>query len=312
MRPAAAILAVVLTGWTASAQTPLPLPERAPPPPLPAREAADFAQGKVEFQKGNLGPAYLLLLPQAQRGNAEAQFLIGSISDTGGGGIDLDPREAARWYRQAAQRDWPPAHYRLAKAYAVARGVELSADRALDHLTRAAQLDFTPAILDLASLLDEGRGVVRDREKAFAWHKRAADLGNTEARFTVGERLFRGDGIAEDRDEARRWYGLAAARGHPGAMFRLAQIGFGRDSGVDYRVNAYFQLTMAIQRGGADIRPQAQELRDRLARTMIDTDIAAAMQRVRNWRPSPPLAGEPVDPEDPYNDPERLRAGQGR
>lgn len=309
---AGAILAALLVAGAVQAQTPGPMPERVPPPPPPAREAPDFVLGKAEFQKGNLGPAYLLLLPHAQRGNAEAQFLIGSISDTGGGNIDLDPREAARWYRQAAQRDWAPAHWRLAKAYASARGVELSADRALDHLTRAASLDFTPAIIDLAGLLDDGRGVVRDREKAFVWYKRAADLGNTEARFTVGERLFRGDGIAEDRDDARRWYMLAGGRGHPGALFRLAQIGFGRDQGVDYRINAYFWLTMAIQRGGGDIRREAQELRDRLARTMIDVDIQAAMQRVRNWKPSPPLPGEPVDPEDPYNDPERLRAGQGR
>jgi TPR repeat protein len=305
---AGAILAALLIAGAAHAQTPGPRPERVPPPPPPAREAADFTQGKAEFQKGNLGPAYLLLLPYAQRGNPEAQFLVGSISDTGGGGIDLDAREAARWYRMAAQRDWAPAHWRLAKAYATARGVELSVDRALDHLTRAAELDFTPAIFDLAGLLDEGR----DREKAFVWYKRAADLGNTEARFVVGERLFRGDGIAEDRDEARRWYGLAAGRGHPGAMFRLAQIGFGRDQGVDYRINAYFQLTMAIQRGGPDVRREAQDLRDRLARTIIDVDVAAAMQHVRNWKPSPPLAGEPVDPENPYNDPERMRAGQGR
>ncbi|MCA3245426.1 MAG: sel1 repeat family protein [Azospirillum sp.] len=304
MRAFLAFLIVAATMGMAHAQTPGPRPERVPPPPPPPREALDFAQGRAEFQRGNLGPAYLLLLPHAQRGNPEAQFLVGSISDTGGGGIDLDPREAARWYRQAAQRDWPAAHWRLAKAYATARGVEGSADRALDHLMRAAELGFTPAILDLAGLLDDGRGVVRDREKAFVWYMRAGDLGNTEARFTVGERLFRGDGVEEDREEARRWYTLAAQRGHPGAMFRLAQIGFGRDQGVDYRINAYFQLTMAIQRGGPDVKREAQELRDRLTRNMIDTDVAAAMQRVRNWKPSPPAPGEPVDPEDPYNKPE--------
>jgi uncharacterized protein len=298
-----ALCLVLLTG-PVLAQTPGPVPERLPPPAPPPRIAEDFLQGKAEFAKNNLGPAYLLLLPFAQRGNPEAQFIIGSISDTGGGGIDLDPREAARWYRLAAQRDWAPAHYRLGKAYAAGRGVELSADRALDHLQRAAELNFTPAILDLAGLLDDGRGVVADREKAFVWYKRAADLGNTEARFLVGERTYRGDGTPEDRDLAKEWYGLAAARGHPGAMFRLAQIGFGRDQGVDYRINAYFQLTMAIQRGGPAIRTEAQALRDQLNRNMIDVDIQAAMLRVRNWKPSPSLPGEPVDPEDPYNRPE--------
>jgi hypothetical protein len=45
---------------------------------------------------------------------------------------------------------------------------------------------------------------------------------------------------------------------------------------------------------------------------MIQVDIDTAMARVRAWRPSPPTHGDAVDPEDPYNDPEKLRVGAAR
>jgi TPR repeat protein len=291
------LLALVALGLAAA---------QAPAPTMPPH----FQQGKADFEKGNFSGAYLLLLPFAQAGNPEAQFMIGRMSDEGGGAIALDPVEAARWYRLAAAKDYPKALYALAKAFVIGRGVEQSAQRALEYLTRAADVDFTPALLDLASLYDDGRGVEADRAKALSLYRRAADLGNTEARFVVGERLYNGDGVAQARDEARRWYDLAAGRGHPGALFRLAQIGFGRQQNVDYRVNAYTWLTLAQQRGGPEIRKEATELRNKLATTMIQVDIDAAMARVRAWRPEPPLKGEPVDPEDPFNDPNRMKVGR--
>jgi len=269
----------------------------------PDRPPAELVQGRTEFARKNFNGAYLLLLPFAHRGNAEAQFLLGRMSDEGGGGIALDPREAARWYRQAASLDYAPAHYMLAMAYATGRGVTQTPTLALDHLEKAASLDYTPAILDLASLYDDGRGVEPDRPRGYALFRRAADLGNTEARFVVGERLTSGDGTDPNRDEARRWYQLAAGRGHPGAMFRLAQIGYGLDKGNDSRVVAYAFLTLAMQRGASYIRGEAQKLRDQLARTMIQTDIDQAMQRVRSWKPSPPMPGDAFDPDDPYNSP---------
>ncbi len=300
----------------ATAQAPVP-PKEGPPParlsaPMePAKKIPpEFTLGKVEFDKGNFNGAYLLLLPFAHRGDAEAQYLLGRMSDEGGGGIALDPREAARWYRLSAAKDFPKALYALAKASAVGRGMEQSPEKALEYLTRAAEVDYTPAILDMASLYDDGRGVEPDRARAFQWYMRAADLGNTQARFMLGERLYKGDGVDEDRDEARRWYELAAGRGHPGALFRLAQIGFGSSQTPEYRIRAYAWLTLAQQRAGPDVRKEATELRNRLATSMIQVDIDAAMARVRAWKPEPPLKGEAFDPDDPYNAPDKLKGGR--
>jgi len=302
--------AALLAAAPASAQD-TPPPARMPATMAPASPMpADFVQGKAEFDKGNFNGAYLLLLPYAQRGNAEAQFLMGRMSDEGGGGIALDPREAVRWYRLSAAKEYPKALYALAKAAAIGRGMAQSPGQALDFLRRAAEVDFTPAILDMASLYDDGRGVDADRGAAFGWYMRGAELGNTEARFMVGERLYNGDGVSQNRDDARRWYTLAAGRGHPGALFRLAQIGFGRPLNTDLRITTYAWLTLAQQRGGPEIRKEATELRTKLAATMIQVDIDAATARARAWKPEPPLKGEPVDPEDPFNDPEKMRSGR--
>jgi TPR repeat protein len=300
----------------AAAQAPVP-PKEGPPParlsaPMePAKKIPpEFALGKAEFEKGNFNGAYLLLLPFAHRGDAEAQYILGRMSDEGGGGIALDAREAARWYRLSAAKDFPKALYALAKASAVGRGMEQAPEKALEYLTRAADVNYTPAILDMASLYDDGRGVEPDRARAFEWYMRAAELGNTQARFVLGERLYKGDGVDEDRDEGRRWYELAAGRGHPGALFRLAQIGFGSSQTPEYRIRAYAWLTLAQQRAGPDIRKEATELRNRLATSMIQVDIDAAMARVRAWKPEPPLKGEAFDPDDPYNAPDKLKGGR--
>ncbi len=312
MRGSLALLAVAAF----LAATPLHAQDTPPPARMPATMAPapamppDYLQGKAEFEKGNFNSGYLLLLPYAQRGNPEAQFMLGRMSDEGGGGIVLDPREAVRWYRLSAAKDFPKALYALAKAAAIGRGMAQSPGQALDYLRRAAEVDFTPAVLDMASLYDDGRGVDADRTAAFGWYMRGAELGNTEARFMVGERLYNGDGVGQNRDEARRWYTLAGGRGHPGALFRLAQIGFGRPLNADLRITNYTWLTLAQQRGGPEIRKEATDLRTKLAATMIQVDIDAATARARAWKPEPPLKGEPVDPEDPYNDPEKMRTGR--
>ncbi|MBL8808193.1 MAG: sel1 repeat family protein [Rhodospirillales bacterium] len=301
---AAALLLAVAQAPAPPAPTPPParMPSLEPPPPAPP---ADFLQGKAAFEKGDYNGAYLLLLPWAHRGNPEAQYLVGRMSDEGGTGIALDPVEAARWYRMAAAKEYPKALYAMAKAAAVGRGMRASPEQALDFLVRAANADFTPAILDLAALYDDGRGVEQDRAKAFDWYDKAAKLGNTEARFVMGERLHNGDGVEQDRPTARQWYELAAGRGHPGAMFRLAQLGVARASNlnIEYRVDAYAWATLAQQRGGPSVRKEATELRNQLGTTMIQVDIDKAMARVRAWKPQPPLKGEPVDPDDPYNRP---------
>ncbi len=85
----------------ASAQGPQP---RA----LPAAPAAEsFAAGVKAFDQGKHREAFMLWLPLAEQGKAEAKFNI-AVMYEGGLGVVKSDIEAARWDRAAAERGNAP------------------------------------------------------------------------------------------------------------------------------------------------------------------------------------------------------------
>lgn len=58
----------------------------------------------------------------AERGEAEAQLLLGVMYDTGDG-VPVDDSEGAKWYRKAAEQGHAEAQYHLGVMYAKGEGV---------------------------------------------------------------------------------------------------------------------------------------------------------------------------------------------
>lgn len=243
---------------------------------------ADFATGAGAFAAGNYAGAYLALLPEGQAGNAQAQFLLGRMSDNGLGPVALDPREACRWYARAAEGGHAEAQFTLAQAYAIGRGVKLDADAALLWLGRSADAGHAPAMLALAELHDEGRGVKQDRARATRLIRKAADAGDAEAQYRYAERVLAGLPGA-DTGDAWAWFQRAAEGGHAAALYRLGRVGAGA-SAADL-IAAYAWLTLAEQRGTGEVKAQAARERGELATLMTPADVAAASERVRKWKP---------------------------
>ena len=54
------------------------------------------------------------LREQAKNGVLKAQFLL-AVKLANGDGVEADPKEAEKWYRKAAKRDFPPAMNNLAR-----------------------------------------------------------------------------------------------------------------------------------------------------------------------------------------------------
>ena len=70
---------------------------------VPAMPAwADFASGQAAMHRGDYETAYREWLALAQAGEARAQFHLGVLYERGWG-VPQDFREAARWYRKAAE-----------------------------------------------------------------------------------------------------------------------------------------------------------------------------------------------------------------
>ena len=79
---------------------------------LPA--LADVAAGRDAFEKGDYQRAVLEWQNPADRGDADAQFGMGSLYEIGAGELKQDYKRADYWYRKAAEQGNTEAQYRLA------------------------------------------------------------------------------------------------------------------------------------------------------------------------------------------------------
>ncbi len=245
---------------------------------------ADLRTGEAAYKAGNYGDAYLQLLAPAHAGDPRAQSLLGQMSDSGLGPIALDPREAVRWYTLAAGKKHAEAQYALARAYAFGRGVKQDKEQAVKWLASAAELDFEQALLDLAQLYDDARGVEKDSVRATALIERAATLGNPDAQYLLGERFASGTGTLRNQKTAWQWFKRAADAGQPAALYRMGQVIFKAERSIEDNIKAYTWLTLAERRGTGDVKREAGRDKALLSKDMTPSDIAAAMQRVRDWK----------------------------
>jgi len=118
------------------------------------------------YWRGDYKTAYQLIKPQAEKGDAVAQFILGFMYDEGKG-VPQDYAEAAKWYRKAAKQGNIAAQYNLS----------LMEDRAEMEkwYRRAAEPGNAAAPSNLGLMDDQGRGVPKNRAEMEKWYRRAAE-----------------------------------------------------------------------------------------------------------------------------------------
>lgn len=114
------------------------------------------------------------LRPLAAGGDARAQFDLGHMYDRGVG-VPQDFKEAASWYRKAAEQG-----HAMAQFY-------------------------------LGQMCDIGKGVTQDYQEAATWYRKAAEQGEALAQLYLGFLYDHGQGVAVDKVQAYKWYSLAGA-----------------------------------------------------------------------------------------------------
>jgi TPR repeat protein len=157
--------------------------------PSAQAQADKLEDGKAAYARGDMQTAYKLLRPLADNGNAEAEYEVGLMYETGAVGGSFDLAEALKWYRKAANHNSADAQSRTGFLYA------------------------------------NGRGVKQDYTEALKWYRMAADRDYRGAQFEIGEiykrkaREQKGDGasVKQDYREAYFWEALAA-RGQSGYL----------------------------------------------------------------------------------------------
>ncbi len=138
--------------------------------------SADWAEVRRAFEDGDAVALVAALQPLAETGDADAQYNLGILYDTGQG-VPQDYREAARWYGMAGDQDHASALYNL------------------------GLLHF------------EGKGVERDEVKAIGLYRRAARHGDADALSSIGYMFLHGIGVEENQLEGLAFFLLAAERG---------------------------------------------------------------------------------------------------
>lgn len=189
------------------------LPTDAEGPARPALEA---------FQTGRHFKAVELAKPLAEKGNAEALYLLGFAHETGQG-AEASRDKALEYYRKAAAAKHRDAIYRLSFIL-LASDKENERDQARDALEEAAKNDPAVAGRILGEAYLRGRLTpTSDPDKAIFWWKRAADAGDVLSMSLIA-RFYEGQfGFAELRDvkTSLDYYTKAAGMGNPAAMAAL-------------------------------------------------------------------------------------------
>ena len=104
-----------------------------------------------------------------------AQFNLG-LAYVNGRGVPKDYRQAAAWYRKAADQEYADAQDSLGFMYA------------------------------------NGEGVPQDDRQAAAWYRKAADQGHAGAQLSLGFSYWTGRGVPRDDVLAYMWFNLAVSR----------------------------------------------------------------------------------------------------
>ncbi|MCP4385353.1 MAG: sel1 repeat family protein [Hyphomicrobiales bacterium] len=206
-----------------------------------------LAEADAAYRRGDGPAAVELLLPLANRGNAIAQYFLGSIYDNGREGVERDRAEAVRWFRLAADQGDALAQASLGIMYSLGRGVpqdDIEAanwllksvyqgnmeaqgplaqiyTRGLDSFAAAAEQGDAEAQFHLAVMIESGLAQERNQTEAVKWYRKAAEQGHAAAQSSLGALYSFGRGVTQDFAESAKWYRRAAEQGFAAAQSYL-------------------------------------------------------------------------------------------
>lgn len=146
--------------------------------------ASALADGTRAFADGDFVTASRLWRPLAAAGDADAQFALGTLYQSGKG-VEQSDERATAWFRRAAVQGSVPAQFNLGNAYKHGRGVQASDTAAFHWWRKAAEAGLAPAQFNVGTAYFHGRGVERSGELGAVWDRRAAANGHPGARAAL-------------------------------------------------------------------------------------------------------------------------------
>lgn len=134
----------------------------------PLHAQGSLQDGLAAYRDGDYAKAAQLWRPLADKGDAEAQYRLGSMYAEGKG-VERNDATALMWFQRAAERGNAAAQYNVGASYAAGVGVEKNDAEAAKWFRRAADQGMPFAELNLGLLYAAGRGVPQDNVEAMTW-----------------------------------------------------------------------------------------------------------------------------------------------
>ena len=177
--------------------------------PAAAQDALD--QGLAAYRSADYAKAAEIWRPLAEKGDAAAQYRLGTLYAEGKG-VAQDDKEAFKWFQRAAEKGDASAQYNVGASYAAGVGVAKDETEAAKWFRRAAEQGMPFAQLNLGLLYASGHGVAQSNVEAMTWLQIALfSLPPGAARSDVARAMEDVSGKMTDveredaRDHARGW-----------------------------------------------------------------------------------------------------------
>jgi len=184
---------------------------------------ADTKVGIDAYKKKDYSTAFQILKPLAEKGNADAQNLMGVMYILGLG-TKKDPKTSFELFKASALQGHAVAQRNFGRMYFKGIGVAIDIDEGIRwyHLS-AEQGDKTSQNI-LGNWYKNGKVVPQNYETAIKWYRLAAEQGHSSAQTTLGYMYYSGEAGSVDIKEAIKWYSLAVKQGDSLAMYALGSI----------------------------------------------------------------------------------------
>lgn len=162
-------------------------------------------QAREAIAEGRYQEAEALLKPLTNTGDAEADYLYGTLLFSEADLVDLD--DAMDALERAAELDHPEACYQLAIiTIDEGDGITVGPVSDRDLLLRAAGLGSVDAQRTAGSLFANGEeGFEQDLAAARQWHQAAAEQGDPDSQYDLGWMMLEGQGGPPEYDAGLEW-----------------------------------------------------------------------------------------------------------
>jgi TPR repeat protein len=120
----------------------------------------------------------------AKQGNAEAQFKVGEMYETGFG-VDQDKKEAKYWITRSANQNYETARYKLLYWDMERKGLNSENKIKVEELNTKAKQGNAQAQYYLGKMYANGVGIKKNPDVAIDWLNKAALVGVLEAELEL-------------------------------------------------------------------------------------------------------------------------------